>query len=279
MFLLLFLIAAVFIGWLYATSGIIVGLVATIILLFVLYVKKFTSLCMLFGYRKYAVGEIDESLKWFARGYKHGMNVNQKVTYSYYLLREGEVDTCEAVLSSILGFSGAKPEERYLAKSHHALLLMKTGREDEALEELLEIFPVYKNSVMYGSLGYLYILNGDMKKAEEFNLEAYEYNSEDKVILDNMVQVYNILGDSQKAFSYAEKLMEKNPAFIEGYYNAALAAKNIGKTELAIKYLEKTETIPTTFLSNVSHEQVDKLLEELKGTALESGVTTVPEVQ
>lgn len=278
MFLLLFLIAAVFVGWLYATSGIVVGLFATLILLFVLYIKKFTSLCMLMGYRKYATEEIETSFKWFEKGYKHGMDVKQKVTYSYYLLREGEVDRCEAVLSSILGFKGAKPEERYLAKSHHALLLMKTGRQDEALEELLEIFPVYKNSIMYGSIGYLYILMGDMKKAEEFNLEAVEYNSEDKVILDNMVQVYNILGEKEKAFSYAEKLMEKNPTFIEGYYNAALAAKNVGKTELAVSYLEKTEDIKTTFLSNVSHEQVSKLLEELKDTQTE-GVSSLPDVQ
>ena len=163
----------------------------------------------------------------------------------------------------MLGFSGIRPDEKLLAKSHHALILMKTGREDEALEELLEIFPTYKNSTMYGSIGYLYILKGDMEKALEFNKEAYEYNSDDAVILDNMVQLYNILGDGETAFSFAEKLMAKNPAFIEAYYNAALAAKGVGKTDLAKEYLEKTENLKTTFLSNVSHEDIKKLSEEL----------------
>ena len=67
----------------------------------------------------------------------------------------------------------------------------------------------------------------------------------------------------ETAFSYAEKVMKKNPSFIEAYYNAALAAKAAGKTELARKYLERTEGMETTFLSNVSHEDINKLLGEL----------------
>jgi len=263
MFGLLMFIAALFIIWLYITSGVAIGFFATLIFLTVLYIKKFTSLCMIFAYRNYAKGEKCKSLNWFERGFKHGMNVKQKVTYAYYLLREGKTDKSEEVLSSVLGFGKASMEEKYLAKSHHALVLMKTGREQEALEELLEIFPNYKNSTIYGSIGYLYIVLGDIKKAEEFNLEAIEYNSDDAVILDNMVQLYNLKGDRETAFSYAEKVMKKNPSFIEAYYNAALAAKAAGKAELAREYLERTEGMETTFLSNVSHEDINKLLGEL----------------
>lgn len=263
MFGLFMFIAAVFIVWLYISSGWVVGVFATLAFLLVLYIKRFTALCMLFAYRNYAKGEKEKSITWFERGYKHGMNVKQKVTFAYYLLREGKTDRSEEVLSSILGFGNIKPEDKCLAKSHHALVLMKTGREQEALEELLEIFPMYKNSTIYGSIGYLYIAIGDLEKAEEFNLEAMDYNSDDAVILDNMVQLYNLKGDKEKAFSYAEKIMEKNPGFIEAYYNAALAAKAVGKTELAREYLEKTEGMQTTFLSNVSHEDVKKLLGEL----------------
>lgn len=263
MFGFLMFIAALFIGWLYATSGFVIGLFATLIFLFVLYVKRFPAVCMVFAYRNYTKGEKDKAFSWFERAYNHGMNVKQKITYAYYLLREGKADRSEQVLSTILGFNKASCEEKYLAKSHHALVLMKTGREEEALEELLEIFPNYKNSSIYGSIGYLYIVLGDMEKAEEFNSEAIDYNSEDAVILDNMVQLYNLKGDGEKAFSYAEKLMEKNPYFIEAYYNAAIAAKALGKTELAKEYLEKTKDLETTFLSNVSHEDVNKLLGEL----------------
>lgn len=263
MFGLFMFIAAIFIVWLYISSGWVIGLFATLAFFAVLYVKRYTAFCMLLAYRNYAKGETEKSFLWFERGFKHGMNVKQKVTFAYYLLREGKTDRSEEVLSSVLGFGNIKPEDKFLAKSHHALVLMKTGREKEALEELLEIFPSYRNSTIYGSIGYLYIALGDMEKAEEFNLEAMEYNSDDAVILDNMVQLYNLKGDSETAFFYAEKIMEKNPSFIEAYYNAALAAKAVGKNELAKEYLEKTEGMQTTFLSNVSHEDVNKLLGEL----------------
>jgi len=263
MFGFIMFIAAIFIVWLYISSGPVVGAFATLLFLVVLYIKRFTAFCMIKAYRAYARKEKDKSIAWFEKGYKHGMDVKQKVTFSYYLLREGKTQRAEEVLGSILGFGGIKPEDRYLAKSHHALVLMKTGREEEALEELLEIFPTYRNSTIYGSIGYLYIVLGDLKKAEEFNLEAYDYNSDDKVILDNVVQLYNALGNKEKAFEFAEKIMEKNPTFVEAYYNAAIAAKGVGKNELAREYLEKAEGLETTFLSNVSHDDIKKMLEEL----------------
>ena len=263
MFGFIMFIAALFIVWLYISSGFVVGAFATLLFLVVLYAKRFTAFCMIKAYRAYAVKNKEKAINWFEKGYKHGMNVKQKVTFSYYLLREGKTERAEEVLGSILGFGAAKPEERNLAKSHHALVLMKTGREEEALEELLEIFPTYRNSTIYGSIGYLYILLGDMQKAEEFNLEAYDYNSDDKVILDNMVQLYNKLENAQKAFEFAEKLMEKKPTFVEAYYNAAIAAKGVGKYGVAREYLERTEGMETTFLSNVSHDDIKKLLEEL----------------
>lgn len=265
MFFLLMLVAAAFIVWLYFTSGPVIGVAATIIYFVVLYVKRYTAFCMLLAYRKYAAGEFEKSFAWFERGYNHGMTVKQKVTYAYYLLREGRTDRSEEVLNTILAFSGCSKEEKYLAKSHHALVLMKTNREAEALEELLEIFPHYKNSTIYGSIGYLHIIASDIETAEKFNLEAYDYNSDDKVILDNMVQLYNKKGDYETAFSYAEKVMEKNPAFIEAYYNAAVAAKAVGKIDLAKEYLEKTKDLQTSFLSSVTHEDAEKLLEELNG--------------
>lgn len=256
------IIGFIFIFWLYIRVKVSYGIVASIIFFILLYKKKFAGICIIFAYRKYAEGKFADSFKWFERAYKHGMNLRQKVTYSYYLLREGRVERAEEVLNSILAFN-QKDEDKYLAKSHHALVLMKTGREDEAFEELSEIFPYYKNTTMYGSLGYLYVICKPFGEAEKFNLEAYDYNSDDAVILDNIVQLYVKYNLFDKAFSYAEKIMEKEPKFIEAYYNAALAAKGMQKYDLAREYLKKTENIQTSFLSNISHDDVNKLLEEL----------------
>ncbi|MGN1059381.1 MAG: tetratricopeptide repeat protein, partial [Clostridia bacterium] len=200
--------------------------------------------------------------RWFERGEKRGMDTNQKITYAYYLLREGRIERSEALLNSILAFP-LKPELKYLAKSNHAILLLKTGRPQEALEELEEIFPYFKNTTIYGSLGYLYIVTGNLAKAESFNLEAYDYNKEDAVILDNMVQLYAKLGNYETAYRYAGELMAREPRFIEAYYDTAVVEKELGKTEEAKAHLEHALTIRTTFISSVSHEDAQKLLDSL----------------
>ena len=111
----------------------------------------------------------------------------------------------------MLAFRTQKPLERCRAKANHAMLLMKTGRLYEAVEELEEIFPTYKNTTLYGSLGFCYLVQGDMKKAQQFNEEAYEYNSDDPVIMDNMMQTYAKLGQFEKAYEH-EKTAGDGPA-------------------------------------------------------------------
>ncbi|MBR2500415.1 MAG: hypothetical protein IKB60_04990 [Clostridia bacterium] len=254
--ILLLLLAVVI--WIYVKGGVLLGLAATIVYLFFLYDKKYASLCNIIARSKYGKGQTQEAMKYFERSYKKGMNINQRITYSYYLLREGKPQESEDILNRLLAFK-LPPNIKNLAKSYHALVLMKTDRSEEALEELLEIFPTFKTTNMYGSIGFLYVQMGKLEEAEKFNLEAYDFNSDDPIILDNLVQLYNQKGEYEKAYSYVEELMQKSPSFIEAYYDAAVCTKALGKTELFNEYVEKAKTIKTTFLSHVTHEDVAKL--------------------
>ena len=238
------------------------GVLLLLALLLYFYFKRYTSICMAMAMRCYGNQDINGAFRWFSRAEKKGMNTNQKITYAYYLMREGRIERSEALLNSVLAFQ-LKPELKALAKSNHAILLMKTGRIEEAKEELEEIFPKFKNSNMYGSLGYLYILGDDMEKAKAFNLEGYDYNADNPVILDNMVQLYTKLGDFEEAYKYACQLMEKEPIFIEAYYNTAVVEKELGKLEDAKKHLEHALTIRTTFMSTISHEDAQALYDSI----------------
>ncbi len=242
--------------------NILLGLVVAAILLFYAYFKRYTKLCIAMAMRNYTKGDVGKAFDWFERGYKHGMDINQKMTYAYYLLRSGRTERAEEMILSVLG-RNLKKEDRFVAKSHYALLLLKTDRLNEAADELEEIFPYYRNTNIYGSLGYIYILMDDMAKAEEFNKEAYAYNSENAVILDNMVQLYVKLDNYEEAYKYALELMEQKPTFIEAYYDTAFVENKLGKTEDARGHLEHALTIEPTFLSNISHDEVNALMEVL----------------
>lgn len=251
--------------------GLIPGLFISVLVLGILLYRRFASLCMAVAMRRYVKGKKNQAMDWFERGYKSGMKTNEKLTYAYYLLREGRIGKCEEVLNGMLVFRSLKDAERYQAKSNHAMLLMKTGRLYEAVEELEDIFPHYKNSTMYESLGYCYLVQGNLQKAREFNEEAYEYNSDDAIILDNMMQTYAKQEEFEKAYELSQKLMEKNPSFREAYYDTAIVEYQLGKTEDALTRLEHALTIPTSFLTTVGDDIIHALQERITSGQEPSG--------
>lgn len=246
-----------------AQMGFLIGLAAFLaVMCFIIY-RKYSLLCIMVAMRCYTNGKKVKALSWFERAYKHKMTAQQKVSYAYYLLREGKTERAEQIYNGMLAFGGIPEEEKKYIKSNQAILYIKTGRLKEGLEILEELFPVYKNTSVYGTLGYAYILNGDIKKAEEFCLEAYDFNKENAIILDNLIQVYLVKRNFEKAAEYADELLKKQPTFVEGYYDIAKAYMETGKKEEAKDALNKALTIETSYLSNVSHEMVKELLAEI----------------
>ncbi|MBR5157238.1 MAG: hypothetical protein IKW59_05680 [Clostridia bacterium] len=239
--------------------SLIIGVLVSLLVFGVVFYRKGSAFCMAIAMRNYTKGQKIKAMNWFERGYKMGMKTEQKITYAYYLLREGRVAKCEEVLSSMLAFRSQKPLEKAQTKATHAMLLMKTGRLYEAIEELEEIFPTYKNSSTYGSLGFCYLVQGNIQKALEFNEEAYDYNSDDLIIVDNLMQTYAKMGEFEKAYELSQKLMEKEPGFREAYYDVAVIEYQMGKKEDALKRLDHALTIPTSFLTTVSDDIINSL--------------------
>lgn len=264
-----------FIAFRMYSVSLILGLIVSLLVLAIILYRRGAALCMAVAMRNYSKGKKIKAMEWFDRAFKIGMKFDEKITYTYYLLREGRVGKCEEILSSMLAFRTQKPQERNKAKANHAMLLMKTGRVYEAVEELEEILPTYKNTSLYANLGFCYLVQGDMQKAQKFNEEAYEYNSDDPIIIDNMMQTYAKLGQFDKAFELSEKLMEKKPAFREAYYDTAVVEYQLGKKEDAVSRLEHALTIPTSFLTTVSDEVIRKLKEKIESGAEPEGTGMV----
>lgn len=212
----------------------------------------------------YAKGNVDKALTWFERAFKSGKASPRIITsYAYLLLKSGNISESGKVLNNLLNTKLSQDDKMY-AKSNLALVLWKKGELDNAITMLEEVISTYKTSVVYGSLGYLYILKGDMDKALEFNMEAYEYNSSNTVIQDNLGQIYYLLKEYDKAIEIYEKLMQSNPAFPEAYYNYGLVLSKKGEYQKALDMAEKACNYKLSFLSTVSKEEIDSLFESLK---------------
>ena len=157
--------------------------------------------------------------------------------------------------------------EKMLAKSIKALVTWKKGNLDEAIEMLEDVITKFETSNIYGSLGYMYILKGDMDKALEFNLKAYGYNDDHDVILDNLGQTYYLMGYLEKAKDIYEKLINKKikPTFPEVYYNYGLLLHKMDEKEDALENFNKALNYKTTFLSTISKEEIINRINEIKG--------------
>ena len=243
------------------------GLIVTVALLIYGYFKWYPALCILHAkkiYKKNAIG----ALKWFKRVEKR-MNARQLNIYAYYLMREGQAEKSEEIYQKILN-TPLKPDMRLKIRADYAVLLSKTGRTDEAIAELEEVTINYTNTITYGSLGYLYILKDNIRKAKNYNHEAYDYNSEDSVILDNMVQLYIKLGDYNKAKKYADELLDKKPYFAEAYYDSAFVYMKIGDIARAKELLEDARCCRLTFMSTVKESDLDAIEKAIETNATEN---------
>ena len=246
------------------TVNLLLGIGATIAFILYGYFKWYPKFCILHAKKVYRK-DPELALKWFDRAAKRRLNIGQMETYAFYLLREGRVEKAEEIYKKILA-APIRPELRLKIRSEYAVLLSKTGRIDEAIEELEEVTVHYTNTVTYGSLGYLYILKDSIRKATNYNLEAYDYNSDDPVILDNLTQLYIKLGDINKAKKYADEMIEKQPYFAEAYYDSAYVYMKLGDMMRAKELIEDARCCRLSFMSTVTEEDINKLSD-----AIESG--------
>ena len=244
-------------------NNIWLGFAAILLYIAVLLYINRTVVYMVLGSRKYAKGEAEQSLKWFKRAHESKKaTVRQSVSYAYMLLRTADLVKSEEILQKLLKDNLSSPDTPYI-KSNLALVLWKKGELDAAIAMLENVMETYKTTTVYGSLGYLYILKGDLERALQFNLEAHDYNSTDKVILDNLGQNYYLLGNHDKAREIYESLTAQAPNFPEPYYNYGLVLEKLGESEAALEMVKKSLNYKFTYLSSISKEEVESKIQHM----------------
>lgn len=246
------------------TANTTAGVAALLVFLGYRLYKGRATLCTFMGSVKYSRGATEEALKWFKRGYETQKSGPKSViSYAYLLLKTGRPDKAGTVLDGLLEKKPGREDELY-AKSNLALVYWKKGDLDLAVSTLQEVIADYKTSSVYGSLGYLLILKGDLDKALEFNLEAYDFNSTNAVILDNLGQNYYLKGMYDKSLETYETLIGKNPTFPEAWYNYALVLLKLGHNEKAAEMLKKALNSKFSYLSDITRDMVETKLNEVE---------------
>lgn len=210
-------------------------------------------------------GNVQEAINLLSKAYKTGSAKASVVsTYGYMLLKYGKLEEALSIFTQQLTSSNLSDEDRFNVQSNYALALWKKGQLDDAISLLEKVIPKFKNTNNYGSLGYLYNLKGDLEKALKFNLEAYDYNSTNGIILDNLGETYYLLDDFENADKIFKELMSLDPKFPEAFYDYALVFEKLGDKEKCIEYLKKAMQYKPNFLSAITAEDIENKLKEME---------------
>jgi len=247
------------------TKHILLGILAILLFLAYLMFSKRNTLFASLANAAHLKGDIDQSLKWLDKAYKVDQKHHQiAITYGYNLLKYSDIDKAEQIFEKLLISSNTK-EQRTAINMNLALVRWKQNRLDEAISILEEINERMKTSVLYGSLGCLYVEQGNLDHALAYNLEAYEYNDSNTVILDNLGLNYILMDEWNKAEDIYSQLIQLKPKFPEAYYHLGLVQLNKGELSLAYESYVEALRQPFTHLSTVSKELIELKKDELQG--------------
>ncbi len=189
-----------------------------------------------------------------------------KISYAYTLMRVGEFDRAESILNDIIKYDNSKKDDiKNAAKQQLCMVYYKQGKMGEALSAAYKMFnDGYKNSNLYAMLGYFKILNNEpIDDITAFCEEAYEFNSDNRDIIDNLSICYYKQGRYEEAKELSDKILEKNPQFVEAYYHGAQIAIKCGDIERAKDLASKIDSCNRSDMTTISEKEVDNLKREV----------------
>ena len=222
---------------------------------------------------KHQRGQTDQARAMYEELYRDGeLAASYMLPYAVLLMRSGEEGAFDKVKEIMVKAQKApdmNAERKQQLMMNYAVASWKTGDLDKGVRLLEASHRESPCGLIYQSLGFLLVEQGDGEKALQYNLEALDYDDEDPVILDNLGQTYyRVLGDREKARPYFEKAHEIKPGQIDTLYFLSRYDLDEGKPEAALEKLEEALEGRFSPLNYATRELVEseaaKLRESLK---------------
>ena len=222
------------------------------------------NLLTLVGQRAYALGNHNKALRYLKAGHEHPRSgASNSSTYAYILLRCGRMDDAKFIANYALLNKRISDADKNQIRQILSLICYKKGEYDEATKMMEKIFETYRTSNVYGTLGYYKIL-AESEDMYTFNEEAYEYNSDNKVIMDNMVILCLRKGEAERAQEISQKSINAGNKGVEIFYHAGQAEEALGNAEQALEYYQKAYSCARSFMTTISENEIEEAIARLE---------------
>lgn len=217
------------------------------------------------GYLEFAKNKTDAAERDLEKAYKLGLDKPSYLTaYGSLLMQKGDYVKCKEVYEKAYDGLGVNVMYYTAIKCSIITCDYKLGDVEKAFEDAREIFNEIKNGTTYVIYGYMLMARGMLDQALEINREAFEYDSDDVAICDNLAQTYYKMGDTENAEIYFKKALEIKRDMIDSCYHLALIYIAKGKIDEAYELLDDAHDGKFSALTTVTPEELNKKYEELK---------------
>lgn len=218
----------------------------------------------------YARDKQQQANALFDRAYEGGVtSARARLMCANNFLRRGRFAQAQALVQPVLAHKDKKLS--IPAQSIQGIALWKLGEISQSVQVLRSVFDQGKNGMIYGTLGCV-LIDHDLDEAERFNLEAYDYDEDDAVVLDNLGQIYYRKGDLERARRYLKRALERRPTQADSLYTLALIERDEGNWENAQHLLELALKKPISSVCSVTQQQAEQTLAEVRAALADDQV-------
>ncbi len=244
-------------------GGVAWGLAALGVYLLAAVYIKLPDLLMIRGSKVYNKNQ-EKGLRYMDKALKtRRLRVEYILFYGFVCMKAGEFDRAEEILDAA-AHKKMRPETACRAAVNRALLVWKKGDLPKAISILEEQLKQGKDKAVYGTLGQLLILNGQLQHALEINRDAYAFDKYDESITDNLALNLRLCGDLDSSYNLYKELTGKRLGVPVPYYNCGETLYAMGEKEEAIEMMEKALSYPFSKLAVVSRAEIEARIAEIE---------------
>ncbi|MBE7062888.1 MAG: tetratricopeptide repeat protein [Clostridia bacterium] len=244
-------------------GGVLWGFVTLALYLVIYSFVKLPDLIMIQGAKAYAKNP-EKGLARMERALRtKRLRVDYILYYGFVCLKAGKLEDAQRVLDAA-AHKKMTPEQSCRSAVNRALLVWKQGDLPQAISILEAQLKMGKDAAVYGTLGQLLILNGQLQRAMEVNQEAYAFDKYDESIVDNLALNYRLSGDLDSSYNLYKELTGKKLGVPVPYYNCGETLYAMGRKEEAVEKMERALCYPFSALAVVSKAEVEARIAEIE---------------
>lgn len=248
----------VFVVFIILTGELVEGLFILFAYLVYRFISERDKFYSYIGKRKYLKGKLEQAIKYYEKAYRtNRAEAKVRISYAYALILGRRFQKAKEVLAESSNVPDADTIVMQIAICEAVLRWKDDGNLVGAIQRLKHMDKTLRTSSYYGVLGIMLIAAGDMAKAREFSEEAYRYNDKNASILENLIKIYCINEEYDRAYKVSGILVKKSPSTVDGWYYCGLANEKTGDMKKAVKYYKQALKCEETIMSTISHTDIN----------------------